>query len=116
MKNETRHDYAFDYPELDKMSVEEFYDTYKNFMYGVAYNEGLDHYQADMAVNDVLVVIYMKKRCHFDPERSPFSNYLATMVRNASRSVRRKDRRYVCYEEPDMVRLCDDSGIDYRFP
>ena len=110
MKNETRHDYAFDYPELDKMSEQEFYDTYKNFMFAVAINEGLDHYQADMAIDDVLVVIFVKRRCHFDPEKSPFSNYLATMVRNACRSVRRMDHRYVSYEEKDMVLICEENG------
>ena len=111
MKKETRHDNAFDYPELDKISAQEFYDIYKNFMLSIAKAEGLDHGQADMVINDVLVIIYVKRRCHFDPTVSRFSNYLATIVRNACRSLKRREHRYVNCEEGDLARLSDNNRV-----
>ena len=110
MKKETNFDAAFEYPELGKMSVREFFATYKNFMYSIVKSEGLDAYQADMAINDVLITIFMKHRCCFDPNRNRFSNYLATMVRNACRSIRRKERRYVYVEDDELVRICEENG------
>ena len=110
MKKETNCNAAFEYPELDKMSDREFYETYRSFMYSIVKSEGLDHYQGDIAINDVLITIFMKHRCYFDPKKSRFSNYLATMVRNACRSLKRKERRYVNAEEDELVRLSESNG------
>ena len=110
MKKETQFDDAFDFPELSEMSANAFYKTYKYFMHSIARSEGLDHGQADMAIDDVLITIFMKHACYFDPKKSRFSNYLATMVRNACRSLRRRDHRYVNVEEEDLVRVCEENG------
>ena len=110
MKKDTRHDDAFDYPELAKMSAEDFYRTYKNFMYSIAKHERLDYGKIDLAIDDVMITIFMKHACHFDPKKSRFSNYLATMVRNACRNVKRREHRYVNYEEEELTRLCEENG------
>lgn len=110
MKKETQFDDAFDFPELSRMSAKVFYSTYRNFMHSIARSEGLDHGQADMAIDDVLITIFMKHACYFDPKKSRFSNYLATMVRNACRSLRRRDHRYVNVEEEGLVRACEENG------
>ena len=111
MKNERRHDDAFDYPELGRMSDREFYSTYRNFMYSIARAEGVDCGMADMAIDDVMITIFMKHACYFDPKKSRFSNYLATMVRNACRRLRRRERRYVTYEVEELVRICEDYRV-----
>ena len=111
---EERHDNAFDYPELEKMSADEFYRTYKGFMYAVAMKEKVDHGQAETAIDDVLETIFMKRACYYDAKTGKFSNYLATMVRNACRNLKRKGRRYVHYEESDMVRICEENGAVSR--
>ena len=117
MDKETRYEKAFDYPELDKMEAEEFYRIYKTFMFSIAHAEGLDHGQAEMAIDDVMITIYMKNACYFDPRKNRFSNYLATMVRNACRSLKRRERRYVAVEDDALVRLCEDNGaISRDFP
>ena len=110
MQNETRRNDAFDYPELDKMGEREFYETYKNFMYSVAKDERLGQGDADMAINDVLITIFVKHACHFDAKKNRFSNYLATMVRNACRSLKRREQRYVNYEEEELTLVCEDNG------
>jgi len=114
MNKETCYEKSFDYPELDKMGAEEFYRTYKSFMFSVAQNEKLDHGQAAMAIDDVMITIFMKNACHFDPRENRFSNYLATMVRNACRSLKRRERRYVAVEDDTLVRLCEDDGAVTR--
>jgi len=114
MNKETRYEQDFDYPELNKMGAEEFYRTYKAFMFSIAKNEGLDQGQAEMIINDVMITIYMKNACHFDPRKNRFSNYLATMVRNACRSLRRRERRYVAVEDEALVCLCEDNGAVTR--
>ena len=110
MNKETRYEKAFDDPELDKMGADKFDRTYKAFMFSLAQAEGLDHGQAEMAIDDVMITIYMKNACYFDPRKSRFSNYLATMVRNACRSLRRRERRYVAVEDDTLARLCEDNG------
>ena len=55
MNKETCYEKSFDYPELDKMGAEEFYRTYKSFMFSVAQNEKLDHGQAAMFFVQTLV-------------------------------------------------------------
>ena len=110
MTNETRHKEAFDYPELDKISAKDFYNTYRSFMFSIAHKEHLDYYQADMAIDDVMLTIYVKHACHFNPQKGRFSNYLATMVRNASRSLKRREHRYMYFEESDLVRMGEEKG------
>lgn len=110
MKKETQFDDVFDFPELSRMSANTFYKTYKYFMHSIARNEGLDRGQADMAIDDVLITIFMKHACYFDPRKGLFSNYLATMVRNACRSLRRRDHRYVNVEEEDLLWVCEENG------
>ncbi|MBQ7650419.1 MAG: sigma-70 family RNA polymerase sigma factor [Victivallales bacterium] len=110
---EERQDSSFDYPELDKMSAAEFYDTFKNFMFSIGLKEG-DYYLAETAIDDVMATIFMKNKCHYDPKAGKFRNYLATMVRNACRSLKRKERRYVHYEESDMVLICEENGAVSR--
>ena len=114
MDKETRYEQDFDYPELNKMGAEEFYRTYKAFMFSIARNEGLDHGQADLVINDIMITIFMKKACYFDPRKNRFSNYLATMVRNGCRSLRRRERRYIAVEDDDLVRLCEENGAVAR--
>lgn len=109
MKKETSHDEAFDYPNLNTMSARDFYKTYTGFMYSVALKKCSDHGLADMAVNDVMMTIYVKHGCHFNPQKGRFSNYLATMVRNACRTLMRKDSKYVNIEEEALVHLCDEN-------
>jgi len=110
MSNKSHYDDAFDYPELSTMSDRDFYRTYKNFMHSIAKQEGLDDGQAALAVDDVLITIFMKHACHFNPRKNRFSNYLATMVRNACRSLKRKERRYVGTDEEALARLCEKRG------
>lgn len=110
MKKDTRHDDAFDYPELDKMSAEDFYRIYRNFMYSIAKSERVDYGTADLAINDVMITIFMKHACHFDPQKSRFSNYLATMVRNACRNQKRREHRYVNFEAEELTRLSEENG------
>ncbi len=109
MKKETRHDEAFDYPNLSTMSAHDFYKTYMDFMYSIALKKCSDHGMADMAINDVMLTIYVKHGCHFNPQQGRFSNYLATMVRNACKSLMRKNSKYVNIEEEALVRLCDEN-------
>jgi len=114
MAKKTFQNNAFDYPNLSKMSPDEFYSTYKNFMLAVARQEKIDHYQADLAIDDVMLKIFVKHNFHFDPKKSPFSNYLATAVRNACRSLKRRDRKYNCFEEDTLVNLCESQGAVTR--
>lgn len=110
MEKDTRHDDLFDYPELDKMRAEDFFRIYKSFMYSITKSERLNRSDADLAIDDVMITIFMKHACHFDPKKSRFSNYLAAMVRNACRSLKRHERRYVNYEEEELMRLCEGNG------
>ena len=62
-----------------------------------------------------MVTIFMKHKCYYDHNKGKFSNYLATMVRNACRSLKRKERWFVDYEEADMVRICEENGAVANF-
>ena len=111
---EERNETAFDYPELDKMSADEFYKTYGSLMFSVGLKECTDHGQVEMVIDDVMATIFMKRKCYYDPATGKFGNYLATMVRNACRSLRRKEHRYVDYEESDMVLISEENGAVTR--
>jgi len=110
MHKETCFDDAFDYPELDKLEAEEFYRIYKAYMFAIARAEVVDQGQAQMAIDNVLITIFMKRKCNFDPKKSRFRYYLASMVRNACRSLKRRERRYFACEDEELVRLCEDNG------
>ncbi len=110
MNKETRNDFDFNNPNLDGMSTREFFDIYKKLMFSVAIKEGLDKGDADMAVDDVMLTIFVKKACNFDPKKSHFSTYLTTMVRNACRSLKRREHRYMYFEEEDMIQIFEENG------
>lgn len=114
MKKDTHHDINFDYPELDSMDDNEFYRIYKVNMYSVAWNENMDKGEADLAISNVMQTIFMKHACHYNPAKGRFTNYLATMVRNACRSLRRGERRYVNCDEDELVRVCEENGATTR--
>ena len=103
---------SFDYPDLNNMGSEEFYKTYIGFMYYITHEEGLDRYMADLVIDDVMIIIFMKRRCYYNPKKGKFRNYLATMVRNASRSVKRRERRYISYHAEEMETICDARDND----
>ena len=100
-----------DFPQLATISADDFYKTYLKYMVSVAISETSNHYDADDVISNVMYKIFVEKKCTYNPERGPFLPYLATMVRNEARSHYRKERRYQYYEEQDMERLCDESGM-----
>lgn len=99
------------FPQLATISADDFYKTYLKYMFSVARSETINHYDADDIVSNVMYKIFIEKKCTYNPERGPFLPYLATMVRNEARSFYRKERRYQCFDEQDMERLCDESGM-----
>ena len=101
----------FNFPQLATISADDFYKTYLKYMVSVARSETSNHYDADDVVSNVMYKIFVEKKCTYNPERGPFLPYLATMVRNEARSLYRKERRYQCFDEQDMERLCDESGM-----
>ena len=100
-----------EFPQLATISADDFYKTYLKYMFSVARSETINHYDADDVVSNVMCKIFVEKKCTYNPERGPFLPYLATMVRNEARSFYRKERRYQCFDEQNMERLCDDSGM-----
>lgn len=113
-KTNQNNDFDIDYPNLSKMSPEEFYRTYHSFMLGEASKEKIDHHQIDLVVDDVMLKIFVTRKFHFDPKKSPFRPYLATVVRNACRSLKRRERRYYCLDEDELVALCEINGASAR--
>ena len=111
MTSKTSADETFDYPELDKMDISEFQQTYKYFILSTARQLGMDDYQANVVLNDVLIAIYVKKSCHYDARQGKFSHYLSRTVRNMWRSMLRERKRYVDFSEEDLARFCDRSAI-----
>ena len=109
MTNQTAFNPNF--PQLATISADDFYKTYLKYMVSVARSETINHYDTDDVISNVMYKIFVEKKCTYNPERGPFLPYLATMVRNETRSLYRKERRYQYYEEQDMERLCDDSGM-----
>ena len=97
--------------QLDTITPDEFHRTYRNYMAAVAAGEGLDHQQVDEVIDNVMITIFVRKKCTYKADRGPFMPYLRVMVRNEARSLLRKERHYQCYEEKDMERLCDESGM-----
>ena len=100
-----------DFPQLATISAEDFYKTYLKYMVSVARSETTNHYDADDVISNVMYKIFIEKKCTYNPERGPFLPYLSTMVRNEARSLYRKERRYQCFDEQDMERLCDESDM-----
>ena len=90
MKKDTRHDDAFDYPELVKMSTEDFYRIYKTSCIPLRSTRGLT---TGSSTWHIIITRFIKHTCHFNPKKSRFSNYLATMVRNACRNVKHREPR-----------------------
>ena len=100
-----------DFPQLHTMTSEDFYKTYRPFMFSIAKSQRLGNLDAEEIINNLLIKIFMDKKCGYDPERGPFRNYLATMVRNECRSFHRKEKRFNYLEEKDLERLCDENGM-----
>ena len=100
-----------DFPQLTTISADDFYKAYLKYMVSVARSENINHYDTDDVISQVMQKIFVEKKCTYNPERGPFLPYLATMVRNEARSLYRKERRYQCFDEQDMERLCDESDM-----
>ena len=101
----------FEFPQLNIITAEDFQKTYRPFMFAIAKSQGLDKLDADEAIENLMIKIFVDKKCGYDPKRGPFRNYLATMVRNECRSLCRKTKYFTYYEEQDLERLCDESGM-----
>ena len=108
--------FDFDNPNLTDINVpgknekilEDFYKTYKQFMYAVAHNAGYDYHTADDAINEVLIRL-STKCCKFDPKRGKFRSYLAQMVRHACSNLKRDWYKEFAFE-PEEVALISDQG------
>ena len=101
----------FDYPNLNTMTADIFYKTYRSFMFAIAKSQGFCQLDANEVINEIMIKIFVDQKCGYKPERGPFRNYLAAMVRNECRSRRRKEKHFTYYEEKDMEKLCDDNEM-----
>ena len=101
----------FDFPNLNTMTAEDFYKTYRPFMFAIAQSQGFDKLDTDEIINDLMIKIFMEKKCGYNPECGSFRNYLVAMVRNECRSRRRKGKNVIYYEEQDLERLSDENDM-----
>ena len=85
----------FDYPQLNRMNVQDFYNTYRGYVYSIVRCEGLDHSYDNEVMDNILIRIFMKGGIRYTPEKGRFSNYLHSMARNCCRTIKRGFRHYV---------------------
>ena len=101
----------FDYPNLNTMTADVFYKTYRPFMFSIAKSHGFCQLDAEAIISNLMIKIFVDKKCGYNPKRGPFRYYLAAMTRNECRSFRLKEKRFNYLEEKDIEKLCDDNEM-----
>jgi RNA polymerase sigma factor (sigma-70 family) len=79
----------------DQASWEDFFNTYRNLVYGVARHAGLNHAEAEDAVQDTMVAVAKHiESFSYNPAIGTFKNWLLTMTRSkiVDQMRRRHDR------------------------
>ena len=100
----------FRYSDLSNLSLDAFYKQYKDYLYAVARRGNYSESIADLALDDVLLKIHHGK-CQYDPQKGPFTNYLARMMCNACSNEARHDKHYIFQPEDIMTIISDDSDM-----
>lgn len=109
--------FDFDNPDLTGMNVpgkndaivDNFFNTYRGFMYTVAREAGYDYHIASLGINDVLIRLTSSKGCDFDRKKGRFSSYLAQMVKNMCYNQNRRWKREIPHADDEMEIICDQN-------
>ena len=72
----------FNYPDLRTLDADRFNDLYWDAMVRMGRRAGFKYDIAELAASDVMIKIFVAKKCHYSPAKGPFPAYLNTMVVN----------------------------------
>lgn len=103
------NDEQFNHPDLDTITPEEFYATYKNFMFKVGRQNGYDQFIVGTAIDDLILKICCERKHDYNPEK-PFASYLAKAVKNTCCNLWRPEDRYKILK--DQLTLWYDEYSD----
>ena len=108
MVTQPNHSYtAFLYPDLTRITADDFYRQYQSLMFSAAYKCGYDYYTAEQAIDDVLIRIFCLRKCSYDPRRGTIISYLYGAIAKACHNQKRRDQRCQFCPEEELVALCD---------
>ena len=102
-------DTAFLYPDLNRITADDFYRQYQSLMFSAAYKCGYDYYTAEQAIDDVLIRIFCLHQCNYAPKRGTIISYLYGAIAKACYNQKRRDQRYQFCTEEEMAALCDQE-------
>ena len=105
------NDAQFNTPDLDSIMAEEFFATYKNFLFAVGRRITSDSHVIMTAIDDLAIQLCCKRKHNFDPTRgTSFKSYLAAMMRNRCYTEMRWDKKYVFLDEAMLDATCRETG------
>ena len=99
----------FNYPDLRTLDADRFNDLYWDAMVRMGRRAGFKYDIAELAASDVMIKIFVAKKCHYSPAKGPFPAYLKAMVVNFCRNERRRSWRYLPTEDASLELFVNDN-------
>lgn len=98
----------FNYPDLRTLDADRFNDLYWDAMVRMGRRAGFKYDIAELAASDVMIKIFVAKKCHYSRAKGPFPAYLKAMVVNFCRNEMRRSWRYLPVEDSSLELFVND--------
>ena len=106
MKDNIRDEY--NYPNLRTLDADRFHKLYWSEMLRMGRKAGYKFDIAELAASDVMIKIFVARKCHYSRAKGPFPAYLKAMVVNFCRNERRRSWRYLPVEDSSLELFVND--------